>query len=72
MNSSTGGTTIDGNNWGIVKEAKNALGGETTSHNCYGVGTQYCADNNLLENKQPMNWEPAYQPVQKDGEAINE
>ena len=51
-----------GGKWGIIKEAKNALGGETTSHNCYGVGDKGCKEAGLLENGQPMNWKPVYRP----------
>lgn len=55
MDSSTGGTTKDGGKWGIIKEAKNALDGETTSHNCYGVGTDDCAESKLLRDSKPFH-----------------
>ncbi|MDO4223973.1 MAG: hypothetical protein Q4D05_08110 [Acinetobacter sp.] len=61
FNSSTGGTTKPNNVLGIIKEAgRSILGKETTAHNCYGVGSEACKQQGLLENKQPMKWEPVY------------
>ena len=73
MNSSTGGTTKDNNKLGIVKGAATVISGATiTAHNCYGVGTQACADDDLLENRQPMNWEPVYRPKSNNQGANDE
>lgn len=44
-----------GGKLGIIKEAKNALGGKTTSHNCYGVGTDDCAESKLLRDSKPFH-----------------
>lgn len=62
MNSSTGGTTIDGNNWGIFKEAVNAvLGKPTTAHNCYGDAPEQCAK--LWQDQGgKATWDPVYKP----------
>lgn len=65
FNSSTGGTTKPNNVFGVVKEAFNSiLGKKTTAHNCYGVGDSACASKGLLENDEPMTWEPVYKPKQ--------
>jgi len=55
-----------------VKGAKNALGGKYTSHNCYGVASENCANEGLLENNQPMNWEPFYQQQNGNQGASND
>lgn len=65
FNSSTGGTTKPNNVFGVVKEAFNSvLGKKTTAHNCYGVGDSACVNKGLLENGEPMTWEPVYKPKQ--------
>lgn len=61
-----------GGKWGIIKEAKNALGGKYTSHNCYGLGDKGCKEAGLLENGQPMNWEPVYRQQNKNQGADDE
>ncbi|WP_193778056.1 hypothetical protein [Psychrobacter sp. FDAARGOS_221] len=47
-------------------------GATTTAHNCYGVGTKQCAEDGLLENKKPMNWEPVYRPENNNQGAKDE
>ncbi|WP_103034711.1 hypothetical protein [Moraxella sp. RCAD0137] len=71
FNSSTGGT-VSTEKVGklketalIIKEAgRSVLGKETTAHNCYGVGDPKCENKGLLENGEPMTWEPVYKPKQ--------
>ncbi|MFC0821400.1 hypothetical protein, partial [Moraxella marmotae] len=62
FNSSTGGTTKPNNIWGTVKESARTLGGKYTAHNCYGVGSDSCKQQDLLENDKPIPWESIYKP----------
>ena len=61
MNSSTGGTAPKGNILGVIWEAGRALGGQNTSHNCYGFAPEACSPLWQDQGGRAI-WEPIYKP----------